>query len=117
MDKEDFASAIAEVSSLINQAAVKLEALRLRCIARPTPAGQFPMPTLEQARDPKAKFGVNLTAIGLEMLYRIFDHGHGLRTASKMLDISTRAAKYRRSCWEKAGGISRPKSRLDFDPA
>jgi len=73
------------------------------------------IPTLEQARDPRNKDGVNLTARGAEILYRLFDDGAGYNRASKALGITQTAARNRKGLWEKLGGLTRPRVLLDID--
>jgi hypothetical protein len=74
-----------------------------------------PMPTREQCQDPSNKIGVNLSPRGIELIYRLFDHGSSVRAASLAFGISHRAAKWRKGAWEKAGGKDRPTSNLDID--
>ncbi|APO75234.1 hypothetical protein AM571_CH02425 [Rhizobium etli 8C-3] len=73
------------------------------------------IPTLEQAQDPRNKDGVNLTARGAEILYRLFDDGAGYNRASKALSITQTAARNRKSLWEKQGGLNRKREPLDID--
>jgi len=64
-------------------------------------------------KDPRNKTGVNLTDRGVEVCYRLFDQGktvYGVKTA---MDISYGAANYRRTTWEKAGGLKREKKSLN----
>ncbi len=73
------------------------------------------IPTLEQARDPRNKEGVNLTARGVEILYRLFDDKAGYNRASKALGITQTAARNRKGAWEKQGGFNRKRMPLDID--
>ena len=73
------------------------------------------VPTFEQAQDPRNKDGVNLTARGAEILYRLFDHGAGYNRASKALGITQTAARNRKGLWEKLGGLNRKREPLDID--
>ena len=75
----------------------------------------FKMPTLQDGHDPRNKNGMNLTPRGVEILYRVFDDGGGYNRAAKMLNISQGAAKNRKACWLKAGGLNRKKELLDID--
>ena len=75
----------------------------------------FKRPTLQDGHDPRNKNGMNLTPRGVEILYRVFDDGGGYNRASKMLNISQGAAKNRKACWVKAGGLSRKKQLLEID--
>ncbi len=79
------------------------------------PALGVKIPTLEQARDSRNKDGVNLTARGTEILYRLFDDGAGYNRASKALGITQTAARNRKGLWEKLGGLNRPRVPLDID--
>ena len=75
----------------------------------------FKFPTQLDGHDPRNKNGLNLTPRGVEILYRVFDDGGGYNRAAKMLNISQGAAKNRKSCWLKAGGLTRKKELLDID--
>lgn len=75
----------------------------------------FKFPTLQDGHDPRNKNGLNLTPRGVEILYRVFDDGGGYNRAAKMLSISQGAAKNRKACWLKAGGMNRHKQLLDID--
>ena len=75
----------------------------------------FKLPTLQDGHDPRNKNGLNLTPRGVEILYRVFDDGGGYNRAAKMLSISQGAAKNRKACWLKAGGLNRKKELLDID--
>jgi hypothetical protein len=72
-------------------------------------------PTIEQCREQRNKVGVNLSPRGIEIIYRLFDHGSSVRGAAIAMDISHRAAKWRKGAWEKAGGKDRPTTTLDID--
>lgn len=76
---------------------------------------RFAVPTLADGLDPRNKNGVNLTARGAEILYRLFDAGAGYNRAAKTLQIAQNAAKNRKVMWEKLGGANRPKLKLDID--
>lgn len=73
------------------------------------------IPTMEQAQDPRNKEGVNLSARGTEILYRLFDDGAGYNRASKALGITQTAARNRKGLWEKLGGLNRIREPLDID--
>jgi hypothetical protein len=73
------------------------------------------IPTLEQCQDPRNKEGANLTPRGAEILYRLFDDGAGYNRASKALGITQTAARNRKGLWEKLGGLSRTRMKLDID--
>lgn len=77
--------------------------------------GVYKTPTLADGLDPRNKNGVNLTARGVEIIYRLFDDGAGYNRAGKTLGISQGAAKNRKAAWEKLGGPSREKIILDID--
>ncbi|NEI19037.1 hypothetical protein GUK30_06375 [Rhizobium leguminosarum] len=79
------------------------------------PAIGVKIPTFEQAQDPRNKDGVNLTARGTEIIYRLFDDGAGYNRASKALGITQTAARNRKGLWEKLGGVSRTRIQLDID--
>ena len=79
------------------------------------PAVGVKIPTFEQAQDPRNKDGVNLTARGTEIIYRLFDDGAGYNRASKALGITQTAARNRKGLWEKLGGVSRTRLPLDID--
>jgi hypothetical protein len=83
--------------------------------AEVSPFAGVKIPTLEQAQDPRNKEGENLTARGVEILYRLFDDGAGYNRASKALGISQTAARNRKGLWEKVGGLSRTRASLDID--
>lgn len=72
-------------------------------------------PSVEQCREPQNKIGVNLSPRGTELIYRLYDNGSSVRAASIAMAISHRAAKWRKGSWEKAGGLSRPRTILDID--
>ena len=72
----------------------------------------FKMPTLQDGHDPRNKNGLNLTDRGVEIIYRVFDDGGGYNRAAKMVNISQGAAKNRKACWLKAGGLNRQKKLL-----
>jgi hypothetical protein len=91
---------------------------RLRTAIAPTARPKDPFfktPTLQDGHDPRNKNGLNLTPRGVEILYRVFDDGGGYNRASKMLNISQGAAKNRKACWLKVGGLNRKKELLDID--
>lgn len=72
-------------------------------------------PSVEQCHEPQNKIGVNLSPRGIELIYRLYDHGSSVRAASIAMAISHRAAKWRKGAWEKAGGSNRPRTVLDID--
>jgi hypothetical protein len=78
-------------------------------------AQRRPKPTREQCQDARNKIGVNLSPRGIELIYRLFDHGSSVRAASLAMSISHRAAKWRKGAWEKSGGKERPTTTLDID--
>ena len=81
----------------------------------PKVANVYKSPSQEDGRDPRNKNGKNLTARGVEILYRVFDDGGGYNRAAKMLTISQSAAKNRKAIWTKLGGANRTKEILDID--
>lgn len=92
------------------------DALRAKLAPEGAPKDPFfKYPTLQDGHDPRNKNGLNLTPRGVEILYRVFDDGGGYNRAAKMLSISQGAAKNRKTCWLKAGGLSRKKEFLDID--
>jgi len=72
-------------------------------------------PTSEQCAENQNKIGVNLSPRGVELIYRLYDHGSSVRAASMAMRISHRAAKWRKAAWEKAGAQNRPFTILDID--
>jgi hypothetical protein len=80
-----------------------------------TASNTFKMPTQADGHDARNKHNLNLTARGVEILYRVFDDDGGYNRAAKMLSISQGAAKNRKAGWLKAGGKNRTKMVLDID--
>lgn len=78
-------------------------------------AGRFKSPTQADGLDPRNKNGHNLTARGIEILYRAFDEGAGYNRAARLLNISQGAAKNRKGIWLSLGGTQRVKTVLDID--
>ncbi|MBY2918469.1 hypothetical protein HF206_30875 [Rhizobium leguminosarum] len=91
------------------------DALIAKLAGAPSHLPGVKIPTLEQAQDPRNKDGVNLTARGAEILYRLFDDGAGYNRASKALGITQTAARNRKGLWEKQGGLTRTRVPLDID--
>lgn len=56
-----------------------------------------------------------LTLRGEELLYRWFDQGGSVRSASLLFNISYMAARYRHGRWVSAGGAARTKRTLAED--
>lgn len=63
--------------------------------------------------DPRNKDGVNLTARGVEVAYRMFDEGKNRYQVAKEMQISFGGATYRHAAWTKEGGINRRRAALD----
>ncbi|MGA7972530.1 MAG: hypothetical protein WCA36_06965 [Pseudolabrys sp.] len=61
---------------------------------------------------PLNKDGVNLTARGVEVCYRLFDAGKTRYAVAQAMSISYGAATHRFHAWEKLGGINREKKAL-----
>lgn len=91
--------------------------LRAQVLGAAFISGLPPMPTIEQARDPqnKQENGINLSERGIEVVYRLYDHGSSVRKVSRMLDISQQAAKWRKGKYLQEGGAGRPRKKIDLD--
>src|SRR4051812_37619744 len=75
------------------------------------PAGKHREEDLDP-KNPLNKTGVNLTARGVEVCYRLFDAGKTRYAVAQALDISYAAASNRMHTWEKLGGKNRKRQPL-----
>jgi hypothetical protein len=64
-------------------------------------------------KNPLNKSGLNLTARGVEVCYRLFDKGMTRYAVKKAMDISYGAATHRHHAWEKHGGKNRERQPLE----
>ncbi|HEU0100421.1 MAG TPA: hypothetical protein VFQ67_16805 [Allosphingosinicella sp.] len=119
MSQTDFLAAVEALrTDLISAIDKACDGLRATFAGEAKPTDPvFKYPTLEDGHDPRNKNGLNLTPRGVEILYRVFDDGGGYNRAAKMLNISQGAAKNRKACWLRAGGLDRKKEVLDIDLA
>lgn len=93
------------------------DSLRERLTPAPTaPTGTciYKDPTDEDCRDPRNKNGLNLTADGLELLFRLLDKGAGYNSAGRKLSITQSAVKNRKKDWEANGGTNRTKTFIPY---
>ncbi|PDT06859.1 hypothetical protein [Rhizobium sp. M1] len=71
-------------------------------------------PTEEDCRDPRNKFGKNLSPEGVEVLFRLLDGGAGYNTASRKMSVTQTAVKNRKKDWEAAGGLMRDRHFISY---
>lgn len=82
---------------------------RMEALVRPATAGD------DEELDPKSplnKRGKNLSARGLEVVYRLYDAGKTRHAVAAALDISFAAADHRHGTWLQAGGKQRQRQPL-----
>jgi hypothetical protein len=83
---------------------------RIEAVLRPASS------SVEPELDPKSplnKSGVNLTARGIEVCYRLFDAGKTRYAVKEAMEISYGAATHRFHAWEKLGGKNRKRQPLE----
>jgi len=77
----------------------------------------FKYPSDADCIDPSNKVGKNLSPRGVELLFRLLDHGAGYNSAARKFSITQTAVKNQKRNWEKAGGKNRTLTFIpDFDP-
>jgi hypothetical protein len=83
---------------------------RVEALLKPVPS--FDEPELDP-KSPLNKTGVNLTARGIEVCYRMYDAGKTRYAVSEALGMSYGAATHRFHAWEKLGGKDRERQPLE----
>ena len=100
----------AAISSIFS----RLAALTPAPVGEPSQSVTYRHPSEEHCKDDRVKVGKNLSADGLEILFRLLDEGAGYNSAGRKLSITQTAVKNRKKDWNAAGGLNRQKRLISW---